>query len=374
MKSAARVLLVSHTYIVAANRRKLAELGWLTDMIVLVPLRWRGLLGVRHLEPSGDDEPYQLIGRRAYFDSRALRHFYSPAAIWQLLRETRPKLVHVEEEPGSLTLFEFAALKLLFGYRLSFFTWENILRLTPVPAIERFNLRQADGAIVGNLEAQQILRWKQFAGPLAVIPQVGVDLPGDLKSDTLRDGLGLNQPTIGYVGRLVPEKGVDILLEAVAKLDINCQVLLLGRGPWRERLSDLARELGIDRRLVIVDAVPHDQVPAYLRCLDVFVLPSLTTPRWKEQFGHVLIEAMACGVPVIGSNSGAIPEVIGDAGLLFHEGEAEGLAEQLARLLADPALRAELARRGRERVLALYTDQQIAERMFAFWREICPCE
>jgi glycosyltransferase involved in cell wall biosynthesis len=371
MTSAARVLLVSRPYIVTANRGKLAALGRLATLTVLVPLRWRDPLGVRHLEPGGDDS-YQLIGRRAYFDGHALRHFYGPAAAWQLLRATRPELVHVEEEPGSLALFEFAALKPLFGYRLSFFTWENILRPAPMPVVERFNLRRADGAIAGNREAQEVLRQKRFAGPLAVVPQLGVELPEDANSETLRNELGLIQPTIGYVGRLVPEKGIAVLLEAVARLGGDCQVLLIGRGAWRERLEELARELGVERRLVMVDVVPHDQVPAYLRCLDAFVLPSLTTPQWKEQFGHVLIEAMACGVPVVGSASGAIPEVIGDAGLLFREGDAEELAGKLAQLLASPELRAGLARRGRERVMALYTDQRIAERMAAFWREICP--
>lgn len=102
--------------------------------------------------------------------------------------------------------------------------------------------------------------------------------------------------------------------------------------------------------------------------MDVLVLPSVTTPRWKEQFGRVLIEAQACEVPVIGSSSGAIPEVIGKAGLIFPEGSASQLAGRLQRLAASSSLRRRLARMGRKRVLDLYTNQRIADRIHRIYR------
>jgi glycosyltransferase involved in cell wall biosynthesis len=111
-------------------------------------------------------------------------------------------------------------------------------------------------------------------------------------------------------------------------------------------------------------------MPAYYRQLDVLVLPSRTRPNWKEQFGRVLVEVMACGVVVIGSDSGEIPNVIGDAGLLFPEGQVDRLRAHLGRLLGEPALRAELARRGRERVLARYTQARVAAQTYQVYREI----
>jgi glycosyltransferase involved in cell wall biosynthesis len=104
--------------------------------------------------------------------------------------------------------------------------------------------------------------------------------------------------------------------------------------------------------------------------MSVLVLPSLTTPTWKEQFGHVLVEAMACGVPVIGSDSGAIPEVIGDAGLIVPEGNVDALADAIQSLISAPALRVDLAARGRSRVQAEYTNDSVARRLAAFWEGV----
>jgi glycosyltransferase involved in cell wall biosynthesis len=116
--------------------------------------------------------------------------------------------------------------------------------------------------------------------------------------------------------------------------------------------------------------VPSTEAPNYYRRMDVLVLPSLTRPNWVEQFGRVLIEAMACGVAVVGSSSGEIPWVVGDAGVIFPEGDAEALRGVLAGLLADGDRRGELARRGRERVLAQFTQAQIAAATAAVYREM----
>jgi len=111
-------------------------------------------------------------------------------------------------------------------------------------------------------------------------------------------------------------------------------------------------------------------MPDYYNQLDALVLPSLTRPNWKEQFGRVLVEAMACGVPVVGSDSGEIPNVIGEAGMIFAEGDVWALRARLSRLMADPALREELARKGRERVLAHYTQAQVAAETYQVYREL----
>jgi len=145
---------------------------------------------------------------------------------------------------------------------------------------------------------------------------------------------------------------------------------ILGGGPQRAYLERLAVELGIVERVRFEDPIPSTQMPDYYHQLDALVLPSMTRPNWKEQFGRVLIEAMACGVPVVGSDSGEIPNVIGDAGLVFAEGDAEALQTKLSQLMADTALRDELARRGRERVLAHYTQAQVAARTYQVYLEL----
>jgi glycosyltransferase involved in cell wall biosynthesis len=162
---------------------------------------------------------------------------------------------------------------------------------------------------------------------------------------------------------------VDLLLLAAAQVT-GVRVRILGAGPERRLLADLTDRLGLRDRVTVEPMIPSTQMPALLTQLDALVLPSRTRPNWKEQFGRVLIEAMACGVPVIGSDCGELPNVIGDAGLVFPEEGVEALAAHLQALRDDAALRASLAERGRARVLAHYTQRRIAEQTVAAYRQV----
>jgi glycosyltransferase involved in cell wall biosynthesis len=130
----------------------------------------------------------------------------------------------------------------------------------------------------------------------------------------------------------------------------------------------MAQWLGILPRVSFDLPIPSTQMPYYYSGLDVLVLPSRTRPNWKEQFGRVLIEAMACQVVVVGARCGAIPEVIGDAGLTFTEGDPADLRTQLQTLLGNSALRLELAHQGRQRVLDHFTQSRIATRTVEIYR------
>jgi len=123
-------------------------------------------------------------------------------------------------------------------------------------------------------------------------------------------------------------------------------------------------------RMVHVPAVEHDRVRDYLRAMDLLVLPSYDTPSWKEQFGHVLVEAMACSVPVVGSNAGGIPEAIGEAGLIFPARSVDALGEALRALAASSEKRRALGEAGRARVLERFTHAKIAQQTLEFWRSL----
>ena len=211
-----------------------------------------------------------------------------------------------------------------------------------------------------------MLRAKGYAGRVDVIPQFGVDperfSPGQSP---------LGPPwVIGYVGRLVEQKGLLTLVEAVARLESDWRLELIGSGPLRFEIESRAHELGVADRLIFRDQVPSGDIPATLRGLHTLVLPSLTRSFWKEQFGRALVEAMACGIPVIGSDSGEIPRVIDNPGLVTPEGDTEALTAALQRLLTDDSLRADLAERGRARVLQRYTHERIAEQTVKLYREL----
>ncbi|MGB5972409.1 MAG: glycosyltransferase, partial [Nodosilinea sp.] len=198
-------------------------------------------------------------------------------------------------------------------------------------------------------------------------------------------GASLNIPSdafvVGYCGRFVEEKGLLTLCDALATLRDLPQPwvwLLVGRGNLRDIVQAKADAAGIGDRLRWVTGIPHDQVPSYINLMHTLVLPSettdtfktLTATGWKEQFGHVLIEAMACAVPVIGSDSGEIPNVIGQAGLVFPEGNVPALADQLRLLMGNPDRRQELAEAGYHRAISCYTNRALAKQLLGFYEEI----
>jgi glycosyltransferase involved in cell wall biosynthesis len=175
---------------------------------------------------------------------------------------------------------------------------------------------------------------------------------------------------IGFVGRLLARKGLFVLLEALAELDGAWELHVVGTGEARAEAEALAERLGIAQRVVFMGQQPSTAMPAIMRRFDVLVGPSLSTPRWKEQFGRMLVEAMACGVPAIGSDSGEIPNVIGDAGLVVPEGDSVALRAAIARLRDDATERRTIAERGRARVLALFTQEAVARRTYVVYQEM----
>ncbi len=361
-----RVLMVSKACVLKAYRKKLEELARLgAEMFLVVPRYWRDERGVLSLEEGA--EGYRMLVDSLAFNGNYHLHFYLRLPLY--IRETRPEIVHIDEEPYNLATFQGMALARRIGARALFFTWQNLYRRYPPPFswFERYNYRHSSWAIAGNQEAAEVLRRKGYRKPVSVIPQFGVDeeafAPGPAKE-------GARPFTVGYVGRLVEEKGVHLLLRAMAGIEGEWELLILGTGPRRGELEKLAGELGIAHRTRFLPFLPSSQLPDFYRRLDLLVLPSLTRPNWKEQFGRVLVEAMACGVPVLGSTCGEIPNVIGDAGLLFPEGDVEALRESILKLMADEDLRLYLVRKGRERVLEKFTQKAIASQTFEVYRRI----
>jgi glycosyltransferase involved in cell wall biosynthesis len=244
------------------------------------------------------------------------------------------------------------------------FTWQNLDKIYPFPFsyFRTRNLRRCQAVIAGSETAACVLRRAGFGKTIDVIPQFGVDPEVYRKTRERRNG----DLTVGFLGRLVAEKGVDLLLKAARALPVR--VLVCGEGPSGRGLRRQAERDGVP--LTLRSRVGSEEVPVVLNSMDVLVLPSRTTLRWSEQFGRVLIEAMACEVPVIGSTCGEIPNVIGDAGMLFREGDAEDLRARIVELMSSPELRETFGQRGRRRVLEHFTQRRIAERTYDVYRSM----
>jgi glycosyltransferase involved in cell wall biosynthesis len=299
-------------------------------------------------------------------------HLYYYPRLRQIMREVRPEILHIDEEPYNFATFHAMRLARRYKAKALFIAWQNIYRSYPPPfsQVEQYNYRHATVAVAGIADAADILKRKGFSGPIRVVPQHGIDPQIYQRSEPRPARAGDAPFVLGYVGRLKEEKGLPLLIEVLASLPDYCRVVFVGTGPVKGELEQQALRLGIADRVTFKGAVPTYAVPQEMQRMDAFVLPSLTRPNWKEQFGRVLIEAMACETPVIGSRSGEIPHVIGDAGLLFQEGNVQELAACVRQLLDDPTLYAHLAAKGRQRVLEHYTQERIARQMYEVYVEM----
>ncbi len=384
-----RVLMVSKACLVGAYQRKLEEIARFpdVDLMVAVPPSWRGDSRVIHLERA-HTEGYELVVEPIRFNGSFHLHFYP--RLGRRLRSFAPDVVHIDEEPYNLATAHALWLAKRTDIQALWFSWQNLNRDYPLPfrLVESYNLQNTDYAIAGSEGAAEVWRDKGYEGPMAVIPQFGVDptifTPSSHESAAASSPLNPKQVrrdpargyAIGYVGRLVPEKGVDLLLDAVAGLKGTAgetrpwRLHILGEGSEKENLKAKSRRLGLTANVTFGAWLPSLRMPAFYRQLDVLVLPSRSQTNWVEQFGRVLIEGMACGVPVVGSDCGEIPHVIGDAGLVFPEGDAAALRACLTQLMHKPDKASRLAREGRERILQQFTQRSIAASTVAVYRQI----
>ncbi len=369
-----RALVISHAYVAEDNRAKwesLADAGK-AEIELHLPHRW----------PSWEFDYRPTLSNHSHLNIRvahALRvgyedqYFFAPK-IFRGLGGKDFDILHVEQGASAFVYFQALFERNLFSKKTKscFFTWinwESPMRW-PWKITSSYNLRYSDGAIGGNCEAVDILKHHGFRGKTTVIPQLGIN-PDDYVSSLniqLRKELGLREIVIGFVGRLVEEKGLRLLLEAAQKLGPEVSMLLVGSGSFEAELASYRTQNRL--HLVHIPAVPHHEVQNYLRAMDILVLPSYSTPTWKEQFGHILIEAMACEIPVIGSTAAAIPEVIGDAGFLFQEQDANDLLEKLSIFVKSKAERTRFGKLGRQRVLERFTYDKIAEQTLEFWKTL----
>lgn len=359
-----RVLMLSKACIVGIYQRKLEAIAAQgIELTVLVPPSWRDERGEQMLE-RGYASGYHLRAIPIRFNGSYHLHHYP--TLGREFRRARPDIVHIDEEPYNLATWQALYQARRCDAQSLFFSWQNIKRNYPPPFSwgERWVFRQVDYALAGTDDAGAVLRAKGYQGPLAVIPQFGTD------SDLFQPAPSRPERpfTIGFVGRIVPTKGVEILLRAVTRLQGDWRLRLVGGGLAQDDMKALVQSLGIGDRVTFLGQLPSSALPAEYHRMDALVLPSLTAPNWKEQFGRVLVEAMASAVAVIGSDSGAIPKVIGEAGWIVPEGDAGALAAAMQTLMDQPQLREKLARRGRTRFQAHFTHDSIAKATVEVYR------
>jgi glycosyltransferase involved in cell wall biosynthesis len=364
-----RAIIVSRHAASPALRGKLRALGGLGCTIAAaVPDRIAAAPGnPPHRIGFGEDAGVRIVPipvRGGLDQPDSLR--WSRRALRRLIRDFRPDIVQVEETPGSPAAAAAVGIARRLDVPAVLLATESV-RGTP-DFFERYRRRRALGVAAGVLGINRIALGLAASRrndlPRAVVPQHGVLPPASLRRVPHDDF------AIGFVGRLLPERGLDLLFRAALRLTGRWSLTVAGTGPAQEELETLAERLGIAARIRWLGGLPRRELDELWPTLDCVALPARTTQRWVEAVGTSLLDAMGYGIPVVGSSSGAIPEIIGEAGLVVPEDDPAALGDALERVAGEPALRDRLGAEGRRRVVEHYAEAAVARDTLAFWRQI----
>lgn len=365
--SVRRCLILSTAYADPAPRGKLRALAGLgLEVTALVPQRWPdpvyGRLQVATWERQHGVEIFPLPVSAT--DPAVAR--FPRRALAALLRDKRPDVLQIEEEPGGVLATQAADAARRTRVPVVFCSATNVRWSDGWRAgrRRRRTLRAARGALAGSSAAADLLFGVRPELPVEVVPAHGVPVP-PTPAHVPHDG-----QRIAYVARLERRRGLDTLLHALATRRAHAWTLrVVGDGPDRVPLETLANELRLAARIEWTGALPADQVRAQWPEIDVLVHPGRRGPEWEEPHGDLVAEAMGHEVAVIGTLAGVVPEVIGDAGLLVPPDDPVSLADALG-VLTDPAEQHVYATAARARALAEFTDAAVAERTLTFWRGV----
>lgn len=372
-----RILTIGHSYCVALNRGIVREVARDPefDVTVAAPSFVHGDLRPIFIEPEPPGSPLRLIPLNSRL-SRLIHIFhYEEKALRALLRNHPFDLVHAWEEPYILAGYQIAHALKHSSARFCFRTAQSYIKSYPPPFayFERSVLSRAQGWIAGAGLVYEAMVKKGFPKEKGRVLNLAVDVSefrplSPVERGAVLEELRLSPPVVGFVGRLTKAKGLDVLMQAMEQIGAArpWSLLLLGSGEYRNKVQAWAERQGWSDRVRIMLA-KHAEVPRYLGCMDLMVAPSRTMKNWKEQFGRMVIEAFACGVPVIGSDSGEIPHVIGPAGRVIPESDVAAWAQAIARLLDRPEERDALRNCGLARA-AQYSTTTIAEQYRQYYR------
>jgi glycosyltransferase involved in cell wall biosynthesis len=369
-----RLLVVSHSSVTPINQQIYAEIrkitGW--GITLLVPETWKDEFGNTLRARQWPGSEVDLVKSPVYPNGNIIFHAYRHS-LKRLFSQVRFNAVYVNHEPYGLATAQLCWAnnrysRLPFG----FYSCQNIRKDYPPPFrwLETMVYRSSQFAFPITEAVAEVLRAKGFTGNLTVCPlpfdselyrpRSETEFPSRLR----RDG---NEVLIGYVGRIVEAKGLRTLVEALELLPRSgWKLAVAGAGPFEVEFAELIRSKGLAGQVLpLLGFVPHEETPRYLAAFDLLVLPSETQPNWKEQFGRVIVEALACGTPIIGSDSGEIPNLVlaSGGGLVFPERNSAALADKLRTMISDPVLRQRCAENGRQWALRFASLPAVGARM-----------
>lgn len=370
-----KVLVVSHSCATAANQRLYGELALLTgwDIHLVIPALWRDEFGNSLDEPPWHELEGKVAKVPVLANGKIILHVYRKR--WgRFLRKEKFDAIYVNHEPYALATSQIclANIRQQAPAAFGFYSCQNIRKTYPFPfsVLEKMVYQHSAFAFPITKAVADVLQEKGFAGTstVCVLPLDPAHYaPRGKEADQALVPRTPNEVVIGYVGRLVEPKGLRTLAAALHAIrELPWKLVLIGTGDFEGGFRTLLEEYGLAARAQFLGYVPHDETPRYLSAFDLLVLPSETQPNWKEQFGRVITESLACGTAVIGSDSGEIPNLIRSSGggLVFPEKNVAEFAGALRTMIDDETLRESCASSGmawtREHISLRAVARQIA--------------
>lgn len=364
-----KLVVVSHACITPENQEFFQQIsqaaGW--DVTIILPDRWKTDFKSQYTVQTLPSFQGKVIPIGVFLKGKIPLHFYH-FSIFKAVHRERPDVIYVHNEPYALSTFQIMLFNFLFLRKtIGFYAAQNLQKKYPLlfRVMENFNFKAADYCFPVTESAAFALRKRGFTGKISVLPlgvtQNHIRMPA-IENSAAESNIPKHF-VIGYVGRLVPEKGIDVLLRSLALLrSVDWECHIIGEGKIKEDLVKLSMDLSVDARTRFLGYVGHGEISLYMNKFSVLVLPSLTMPNWAEQFGRVIIEALAAGIPVIGTNSGEIPFLIKklEGGIVVDEGDPAALAEAIGKLVSDPDLVKRYATQGRQNVEKYFLESKIA--------------
>ena len=382
------ILVISHSCFVSVNRliyRKLAALGWSVEIVIPKQMKFGNCIRTSEADSPGDPKIHRLPLLEVHGRFRMYK------GLFKLLNLLRPRIVFMDNDHASLLAWMLGDWARFHNSTLIVQTNDNLIKSLWTEIFQR-RITSALGILVIKLlsdlgksnirhifainsDGVKLLSKMGYAERVSLIP-LGYD-PNLFYSDdqtrlATREQLGLSKITIAYFGRIIPEKGLHLLIQSLAQLKhLEWQFLLDNfkayDDSYYEHLKILIRENNLESRVVQFDA-SHKEMPAYINAADIVVVPSLSTPNFKEQYGRVAVEAMACGCLVIASNSGALPEVIGDGGVIIPENNQSSLVNALSKALQDVEFRQNIGNLAAKRAinhLSIHRQRDLMAQLFS---------
>ncbi len=359
-----RVVRVYHAGRDAAHRgreRALAARG--VEVTLVVPSAWPE----SGAEPVLSQEAFELVELPVRRGGDVNRHTYADGnALRRLLEERRPDVLDVHEEPVSLAARQW--LRAAGDLPVTMYTAQNVDKRFPPPfaQYESAAYRRVDALYPCSRQAASVAVGKGFTGHVEVLP-LGVEAAFSPGEQSVQDA----ELRLGLIGRLVPEKGVRDAVRVLAAVSARrrARLLVVGEGPERAPAERLAAELGVRNAVEFMPWQPVSVLAALYRSLHLVLVPSTATSTWVEQFGRIIVEGQASGAVVAAYASGAIPEVLGTAGVLVPERAVDALAREVADVLEDADRYTGLRKAGLARAASATWDH-VADQQLALYGRI----